>query len=289
MTENNFGGVRGNVIINQAGGNISQTGIELTNKEKALEATMQVAFIDRFEHWDEYIEKRMTKDETDRKNFAFVIAGLWDEWPESFKYRVSRHLKIHPPVRPIELDFAAHNVNELIISFEKDLLLQLGIPRKNNEEPKELRTLLSIELLECLEPKLFYFTLQDKFVKKPEYIQAIVEYWESLELINSKNQHVLLIIYDLEEKGGFFSLTERKVEKWRKTLQEKLSKNQHPNVVVPKLESPTRKHVIEWIGKELEDNLHRTMFEEDFAAIKDKYIPHLTLKHTFTKIARSKI
>lgn len=135
-------------------------------------------------------------------------------------------------------------------------------------------------------PLFFYCLLRPEVSKNQDYIQSIVSYWESLELVYAKKQHVLLIVYGTKEKG-FLNFGARAVEKWRKSLLEKLDKLRYPNIVLPALESPDREEVNYWISNQLQD-WEQTKFNNKLKKMKGSRIPHLALKDTYIEIVTDK-
>ena len=297
MAEQNFGDVGEDVNIDHAGGDITKAGQDvvgrdkiqinvlngMSNKEKSFIQATKAAFINRTDQWNKCIKKRM-RNEHDKKTFAFVAFGVWEEWPASFIYRFRHeHKLISKDHLPIKLDVAANTVEELLISFQEDLLLQLECSKTDIDrlEPSQLKNLLLDKLSNAPAPLFFYSTLKKEIAEKHNYIQATVEFWESLDVATSTNQHILLIIYDTPKKG-WFNFGARAVEKRRSHLEAKLGKN----IVLSKLKSIEGEEIRDWIRDTLQDE-EQTKVGEALEKMKNN-IPHLTLKDTYIKIISPK-
>lgn len=162
----------------------SQSGFEFRHPDEC------VALIDREDQWDMHIEHRI-KTEKDRKTFAFVVAGVTEEWPESLELRLRRYLQIRKPctVNLRKLPKAGDWEKE----FWVNLLALLVKPDSGGDfdVKSKLREVLSEEPT----PVLFYWYLPPKISSRLGIIRDITKAWESLDLPESKQQHFLLIVY----------------------------------------------------------------------------------------------
>ncbi len=238
-------------------------------------------------------------EETDktRKTFAFVIAGVMEEWPEALKHRLQVYLD---KVRIHSLELKSWNTALWEQNLWDNLLAPFSIKGLNAEESKEQ---LQIQLSSSTTPLFFCFLLDGDASKNLDFIRFVVQSWESLELADSSRQHVLLIVYALKKKGkGFCSLIksifkrsgDQKVEQWRQEMAKKLgefpaAKNQNPKVVVPKLDSPKEDDITHWRNKLLTDEEQALwdkafLLDAELKRIKDSDIPHLTLKNIYQKV-----
>jgi hypothetical protein len=306
VTDNKFGDVGGNVDIqnadkiNQAGNDIVEGNKTVINhnhyyygqepspsvQAPVLAPEARVALINRAEQWDKHIKQRL-KTEKNRKNFAFVVAAVKEEWPESLKHRLALHLRVAKPYS-LNLDSPVGNPDDWKHHFQRELLKYFSLPDLPDEtDYKRTKQCLLEQLAHSDTSVFFYCLLKPDMTAYQAYLQTLVSCWESLDLTHAKKQHVLLIIYGTKEKG-FLNFGERKVEKWRKTLLAQLSKKNHLDVVVPTLLPPSREDVNYWINKELHDSLEQTQFEKAFESMKGERIPHLKLKQTYIEIAKSK-
>ena len=297
MADNKFDSIHGDVEVidanevNQANGHIIKANTVVINsspqvtsqpkEQPTLPPETRVALINRTKQWNEHIMQRI-KAERQRKNFAFVVAGVKEEWPESLKHRLVLHLD---PVKlsPLSLDSTFGKANDWKHDFQLQLLKYFLQDIEDESDFNVLQQQLISQLSQSNTPLFFYCLLRPDVSKNQNYIQTIISYWESLDLTHSQNQHVLLIVYGIKEKG-FLSFGSRQVEKWRKALLEKLCKNQNTNIVLPSLKSPSREEVNYWISDNLKDK-ERIDFDEAFGKIRGKRVPHLKLMETYIKIA----
>jgi hypothetical protein len=247
-----------------------------------LSPEIQVALINRTKQWNQHIIQRM-ETERERKSFAFVVAAIKEEWPESFKYRLALHFNLAEPYL-LNLDSAFDDAERCKSKFQMKLLgYFLPMDNINDETDFEcLQQILIEQLSKSKTPLFFYCYLEPSILKNQVYIQTIVAYWESLKLINSEKQHVLMMFNGVNEKG-FLSHGTRKVERWRKALWKKIDKDQNSKIVVPPLQPPSREDINYWISKHLKDT-ERVAFEKAVKKIKGSSIPHTTLRHTYIEI-----
>ncbi len=235
-------------------------------------------------------------EETDktRKTFAFVIAGVMEEWPEALKHRVQVYLEqvYLDKIQIHSLELKSWNTALWEQNLWDNLLHPFSIKGLNAEESKEQ---LQIELSSSNTPLFFYFLLDNDASKNLDFIQFVIQSWESLELADSSRQHILLIVYALKKRGKGFSLIksifkrngDQKVEQWRQEMAKKLgefpaAKNQKPRVVVPKLESPKEDDITFWRSGLTDEEQY--LWDEAVKLIKYPDIPHLTLKNIYQKI-----
>jgi RNA recognition motif. (a.k.a. RRM, RBD, or RNP domain) len=243
----------------------------------------RVAFIDRVDCWDNFVTHRI-KNESSRKTFAFIVAGVREEWPESFQYRFSMYLNTKP--HSLFLNSAGNNPENWVNSFQIELLNFFGMSNENTTNFILTKKLLLEQLSQSANDLFFCSYLNPEVSTNHDYIQAIVSYWETLQLPTASRRHVLLMVYGFVEQG-FLNLGARKVEKWRKTLQEKLVIHKHPDVVMPQLHSIRREEVNYWISTELNDSLEQIKFENALERIKGDRISHLMLRNLYLEIASS--
>ncbi len=249
-----------------------------------LSPEMRAALINRSKQWHGHIKQRMRR-EKDRKNFAFVVAAVREEWPESLKYRLSLHLE-QPKHSPLDLYPASKSAEDWKSNFQQELLKHFPLGYMDDEADFEHLEKRLVEQLSSSDTPLFYYCLlRPEVSKNHAYVQTIVSYWESLKLTRSEKQHVLLMIHGTKGKG-FLSFGKREVEKWHKKLLKCLDKD--AEMVVPVMVSPSREEVYHWISEELQDALEQSKFEKALKNLKGKRIPHLTLKETYINIAKPK-
>jgi hypothetical protein len=229
----------------------------------------------------EHIKGRKKKH-PNKKTFAFVVAAVEEEWPMSFTNRLSFEFQL-PKANSLDLKTIEGNSKDWELAFQEDLLKALKF-RKKNDERECIKSLLIDELSASPSPLFFYCLLRPEIYPNLEYIQAIVHCWESLELPHSQNRHFLLLIYGTKNKG-FLGWREKQVEKWRNTLQQKLARNYHDEVVVPRLKSPSKEDINHWLETQLRG---REQEQDDFkeAIKKIKTAPHEWLRATYRKIAK---
>lgn len=309
MAEQNFGDVGKDVNIDHAGGDITKAGQDAVGRDKITKITnnyyypqekkqpekppelppeTKVALINRTEQWDKHIKQRI-KGERDRKTFAFAVAAVKEEWPESFKNRLALHFELSlNKVYSLNLDSAFAEVKDWEREFQLELLrcFLRTDSHTDVDEKSDIKKQLMTQLSQSNTPLFFYCLLRPEIAKNQKYIQAIVACWEGLELSNSKKQHVLLIVYGTKEKG-FLNFGARAVEKWRKSLLVNLDKLRCPNIVLPALESPDREEVNYWISNQLQD-WEQTKFNKKLEKMKGSRIPHLALKDTYIEIVTDK-
>jgi TIR domain len=259
---------------------------------KSFHPDERISFIDRTVQWDNHIERRIKSDKT-RKTLAFVIAGIKEEWPEALQYRLRIHLNIKKEISITRLEHHDGNAAHWENSFWSSLLESFPDSHLQKESGMQQIKAQLVSTLSASPAPLFFSCLLDPYISKHlDFVRFIAQRWESLELTDSKHQHFLLIVYSIEEKGNGWwpnlkyivrHRGDQKVEKWRKKLAVKMSEKHIANIVVPKMNSPTRQDVNYWSKTMLNDD-EQTKFDEALARIKGSKIPLLTLKNTYKKI-----
>jgi hypothetical protein len=273
------------------------------SKGEVLTPSVRVAQINRQSQWNDHIEQRLKKNET-RKIFAFVVAGVNQEWPQAFQFRFCHHLKLKPEPRN-------YSITPTLREWNRDSWKQIFwhsflecLPIKDLQETDledQLKVRLQIELSRYPSSLFFSYDLDDDMVKDKnlDFIQYIVKSWESLELSSSSCQHVLLIVYGDEETDnvGFWSKLksifkrekqgEQKVKKWRENLAKRLGESskpdsQNPRIVLPILEPIRRAHINEW--KEDLPIMQQVAFEKYLTSTKNSHISHRTLRNEYLNI-----
>ncbi len=279
---------------------LSDQGVEIAGVKskpkpplKKLHPDERVALIDRRPQWEGHIERRITT-EKDRKTFAFVVAGVKEEWPESLKLRLRIHLQ-GANASPITLRQFPGPAENWEHDFWTGLLAHFPMADfTESSEAAALKSKLTRELCASPTPLLFYCYLDPVTSRQLNFIRDIARAWESLQLADSKLQHFLLLVYGTVEKGqGLASYVralagirgDRKVNKWRRELAKQLAES-HLGVVAPELDSPTREEIIHWSRTVLDNSEEQTLFDDALDKIKAKKIPHLTLMTTYIKLAR---
>lgn len=249
----------------------------------ALKTEHRVALVDREAQWDWHIEAHLTSNPA-KKNFAFVVAGIKQEWPESLKFRLLMHLELERDT-PIRLSYKRGSVHEWEEHLWAGLMEHFYISPLKQESRPSTKQQLTEELLTAPNPMLFYWHLKPECSTDLDFIKTVIEYWEGLELTQAKSQHCLLIIYGIKEKGWGIAAYYREwqVEQWRKKLAKKLAAKAYTHVVAPKLEVITKEHVTHWsrtIGLEVYEEI---IIDEAMDTIKAEKIPYLKLRNLYVK------
>lgn len=245
------------------------------------------AFINRIEEWRQ-IQNRI-EAEKDRKAFAFVVAGVMDEWPEALEIRLKTFLNVKS--WPLRFNSQTENFEK----WEDELWARLleKFQENLNRENLALKIKLLRELNDSTKPCLYYWLLEPENSQNLDLIKTVIENWESLELNRSKYQHCLLIVHALKKRSnGMFSFYHKirgkcgdsLVREWRQALTRKLTNN--PNVVLPLLESPTIDDAIHW-SNNIQDNYLQTEMLEFIRNIKTEKIPHFELKRKYIMLSKS--
>lgn len=255
----------------------------------ALHPEQRIARVDREAQWDWHIEAHLTSNPA-KKNFAFVVAGIKQEWPESLKYRLLMHLELERDT-PIRLSHQRGSVQQWQEHLWVRLMDHFSIsPLEAQSRPSTKQQLIDL-LTDSLNPMLFYWHLDPKSSADLDFIKTVIESWEGLQLTQAKRPHCLLIIYGIKEKGWGIAAYYREwqVEQWRKKLAKKLAATANSHVVVPKLAAITKEHVTHWSRTMGFEEAELTKIDEAMDNIKAEKIPHLTLRNLYFKeILKSK-
>lgn len=266
------------------------------NKWQNLEnADYRVAFVNRDEQCN-HIKTRIIETDKTKKTFAFIIAGVKEEWPEALKTRLNICLEL-PKQHPVDLDLDHGNDADFWCSLLENISELKDSDNLEDLSAEDLKKQLQAILSDYHRSLLFYFSFKYNDVSKYknlDRIKFIVQSWEDLQLAESSCQHILLIINSDEEKGkGFKSKLysifnkggEQKVEKLRQNIAKKLGEfpisNDHPKIVVPQLKSPETQDINHW-SNEL-DGYERSLFDKDLEK-KKKPISLLAIRDSYNAV-----
>lgn len=258
---------------------------------QSLEPDMRVALVDRNEQWDNHILGQISKNKT-KKIFTFVVAGVKEEWPESFLFRFRIHygLKKENPILFEHQEGPFHDWEDI---FWERLLEQITSDRSDNTSIKQQ---LINELIISNTPLLYYWYLGKESSNDLDFIHSVIVNWEALDLSNAKCQHCLLIVYGSKEKGnGLISFIrallnkrgDHLVEAWRLNIATKLEASNRLKIVTSKLKTPDKEDITVWSRTYIEDTKEHSKIDRAIKKIKAEKIPHLTLKEIYFDLIQS--
>ncbi len=257
-------------------------------ENSSLFAHDRPVWIDREPQWDNHIVARVNAIQTNGKTFAFVIAGVLEEWPESFEKRMCLKFKTkeNQIVPTFTGDFAKRKVCGFWSSIlHKGFLNESQLKQlKDDEYEGKL-----IEALSQSPSQLFSWRLNPGLKDHLDVgiIQDVVRRWEALDLPASSQPHYLMIFYGCVPRG-LFNGGERKVEQWRKNLAKTLAETEPPKIVATKLESPKVEEINHWMETYHPDQIERLKLRKALLKkIRWGRAAHLTLLETYLEIIQN--
>lgn len=258
-----------------------------------LRADERVAQIDREAQWDRCIDYRIHTEKA-RKNFAFVVAGVSEEWPGSLTLRLQTRLQTKNACA-LHLSGSFARSGDWEREFWTELLAQF--PCSNVSEESELsaiKSALRTELANSPSSLVFNCNLHPKLSSQLNLIRDIALAWEGLDLRGSSWPHFLILVHGTVSKGsGLFAglkalgrmRGDHQVQRWGRKLGRKLGKD-GTRIMTPELQSIHKDEIIHWSNTALQDPFEQTQFQDALGSLKARKIPHLTIRFLYNNIAR---
>lgn len=232
---------------------------------------------------DHFRNNYFVKKETPHNPLAFLLYGVSTQWPDALLnilyYQLKKILKRQPP---------RSNKN-----FSPNRIKLVGrIPGGNIDPVKYLYELLD-DAIDCglnrkaierrlskeKAPFIFYRILLTAELSNPTLVQGMLEAWQKLELSIDSPPHILIFYYEYVEtpkpRWCFFGKSEKSLIYH---LKASLPTEMGEKIFLPRLKSPNKKLVHDWINIHMSQKLEEAKkYVED--KIRDEYKQRKQDKH----------
>ncbi len=235
------------------------------DKENPTEATcvqeetpeFKAGLVDKDEqatHILDYLGKKyFVKEETPKNPLAYLLYGAATQWPDALlnilyvelknnlKHLSSRvHENVSPIPKRLTRRMLRRNINPDDYFYEL-----LG-----NELTCGLnRTDIETRLSKAEVPLIFYRVLTAAESNDPDLVQGMLKAWQQLELSINSPRHILILYYEYVEvpksSWSFFGKSEKTLIHH---LNASLPQEMCQKIFLPKLKSPNKKLVHDWIN-----------------------------------------